>query len=70
MRKLCRTAILFAIALLSIPPAALFVPGAFAAALPSGGPQAKKKSKNKNKRKDRKQKILKGRHSQHSRRPA
>ena len=66
MRKLCRTALLSTMALLSIQPATLFDPGASAAAAPSAASAAKKKSKHKNK----KQKILKGRHGKHSRKPA
>jgi len=66
MRKLCRTALLSAIALLSIQPATLFVPSLLAAAASSAASPAKKKSKHKNK----KQKILKGRHGKHSRKPA
>jgi hypothetical protein len=66
MRKLCRTALLSAIALLSIQSAALFVPNASARAVPAAASPAKKK----NKHKTRKQKVLKGRHSKHTRRPA
>jgi hypothetical protein len=66
MRKLYRTALLSAIAWLSIQPATLFVPRVSAAAAPAAASQAKRKNKHKN----RKQKILKGRRSQHSRRPA
>jgi hypothetical protein len=66
MRKLCRTALLSAIALLCIQPATLFVPSASAGALPAATSQVKKKNKHKN----RKQKVLKGRHSKHTRKPA
>jgi hypothetical protein len=66
MRKLCRTALLSAIALLSIQQAPFFVPGVSATATPAPASKAKKKYKPK----FRKQKILKGRHGKHARRPA
>jgi hypothetical protein len=66
VRKLCRTALLSAIAWLSIQPAILFVPTVSAAEVPAAASKVKKKTKYKNK----KQKILKGRHGKHSRRPA
>jgi hypothetical protein len=66
MKTLCRAALLCAIALLSIPSTTLLVPSASAAAAPADSSKPKKKSKHKNK----KQKILKGRHSKHSRKPA
>jgi hypothetical protein len=44
----------------------LFVPSASAGAVPASASQAKKK----NKHTTRKQKILKGRHSKHNRKPA
>jgi len=66
MRKLCRTALLSAIALLSIQPATLFVLNASAAAVPAAASPAKKKNKHKSK----KQKVLKGRHGKHNRKPA
>jgi hypothetical protein len=68
VRKLCRTALLSVIPLLSIQPATLFIPGVSAGAAPAAAQQPKKK--NKSKHKNRKQKILKGRHSKHSRKPA
>jgi len=64
--KLCRTAILFAIALLSIQATTAFVPSVSAGAIPAAASPAKKKNKVKKK----KQKVLKSRHNKHSRRPA
>jgi hypothetical protein len=66
MRKLCRTALLSAIALLSLQGATPFLPSASAGAVPAAASKAKKKPKYKN----RKQKVLKGRHGKHNRRPA
>jgi hypothetical protein len=66
VRKLCRTALLSAIALLSVLPATLFVLSEYAGAIPATASPAKKK----NKVKKRKQKILKGRRGKHSRKPA
>lgn len=68
MKNFCRTALLSIIALLSILPATLFVSGASAGKVPATAQQPKKKTKNKHK--NRKQKILKSRHSKHSRKPA
>jgi len=68
VRKVCRIALLSVIALFSIQPLTLFVPGAAAGAVPAATPQAKRK--NKNKRKNRKQKILKGRHGKRKGKPA
>ncbi len=67
MRKLCRTALLSALAMLSIQPATLFVPRVYAGAVPAAASPAKKKNKVK---KTKKQKILKGRHGKHNRKPA
>jgi hypothetical protein len=66
VRKLFRAALLSVIAILSIQPAILFVPGVYAGAVPAAASPAKKK----NKYKVKKQKILKGRHSKHRARPA
>jgi len=66
MRRLCRTALLSAIAWITIQPAILFVPRVSAAAVPAPASKSKKKTKHKNTKKM----ILKGRHGKHSRRPA
>jgi hypothetical protein len=66
VRRLCRTALLSAMAWLSIQPAILFVPRVAAAAVPAAASKSKKKTKHRNT----KQKILKGRHGKHSQRPA
>jgi hypothetical protein len=66
VRKLCRTTILSFLATLSIQPATLFVPRVYAGSVPTAASPTKKKSKYKMK----KQKILKGRHGRHSRKPA
>ena len=67
MIKLCRAAILSAVALLSLQTTLLFVPGVSAGAVPAAASSAKKKNKV---RKTKKQKILKGHRVKHSRRPA
>jgi hypothetical protein len=66
VKRLCRTALLSAIAWLSIQPAILFVPRVAAEAVPAAASKSKKKTKHKNTKKM----ILKGRHGKHSRRPA
>jgi hypothetical protein len=72
VRKICRTALLSAIALLSIQAATLFVPSVHAGAVPAAASPAKKKNKFKtNKFKiKRNKKILKGHHGKHDRKPA
>jgi len=67
VRKHFRAALLTALAMLSLQPAALFVPRLYAGAVPAAGSPAKKKVKSK---KTKKQKILKGHHEKHKRRPA
>jgi hypothetical protein len=67
--KFFRTALLHAIALLSIQAAAPFVPGVSAGAIPAAASPAKKKEKFK-KLKIKKEKVLKGRHGKHSHKPA
>jgi hypothetical protein len=66
MRKLCRTALLSAMALVCLQPSTLFVPRAAAGAVPAAASRGKKK----NKYKKRKQKVLKGRHGKHTRKAA
>jgi len=66
MRRLCRTALLSAIAWITIQPAILFVPRVSAAAVAAPASKSKKKTKHKNTKKM----ILKGRHGKNSRRPA
>jgi hypothetical protein len=67
VRKLCRTALLSALALLSTSPAILFVPIVHAGAIPAAASRPKK---NKQFKKHGKNKLLKGRHGKHARRPA
>jgi len=66
VKRLCRTALLSAIAWFSIQPAILFVPRVAAAGVPAAASKSKKKTKHKNTKKM----ILKGHHGKHSRRPA
>ena len=69
MRKLCRAAILAAVALLYLQPAILLVPVARAGAMaPAASSRVKKKNK-RSKIKNRKL-ILKGHHGKHGGRPA
>ena len=73
MSKLCRTAVFFALVLLSIPSAPLFVRSASAQAASEAGSKPKIKKQNKHKpraRTNRKKLILKGRHGRHKTRPA
>ena len=70
MRKFCRTALFSLIALISIPPASMFVTAASAAGLPAADATAKKKNKKFRMKKNRKAKVLKGRHNSHKRKPA
>jgi hypothetical protein len=71
VRKLFRTMLLSVMAMLSIQPATLFVPRVYAGAVPAAASPAKKKNQYKKKQyKTEKQKILKGRHGKHSRKPA
>ncbi len=72
MRKLFRTAILSAIALLSIQPTTLFVSSVYAGAAPAAASRANKKNKFKTKKYNtrRTKKILQGRHGKHNRKPA
>ncbi len=65
MRKLFRITLLSAIALLSVQPATLFVPSAYAGAAPAPASRTKKKNKIKKKKK-----ILKGHRGKHSHKPA
>jgi hypothetical protein len=55
--------------LLTVPAASLLVPGAKAAA-PAADATAKKKNKKFRAKKQRKEKVLKGRHNSHKKRPA
>jgi hypothetical protein len=66
VKKLWRIMLLSTVALLSILPAGLAVPRAYAGADPAAASPAKKKSKYKKSR-TKKQKILKGRHGKHNR---
>ncbi len=73
MSKLLRTAVLFAVAILSIPMAPLFVHGASKQYSSDAGskPKIKKQKQRKPKtRNSRKKLILKGRHERHRGRPA
>ncbi len=73
MSKLCRTAVFFAFALLSIPSAPLFVRGTSAQVASETGSKPKIKKQNKRKprtRANRKKLILKGHHGRHKGRPA
>lgn len=67
MKNLCCAAFLSALAMLSIQPATLFIPIVHAGAVPAATTPAKKKNKSK---KSKKQKVLKGHHTKHSRKPA
>ena len=67
MRRLCRVALLSAIAILSVQPATCFYPPLFAGAAPSAASRATKKKKSKPRKS---KKILKGRHGNHKRKPA
>ncbi len=70
MRKLCRTALMSLIALLSIPPASMFVTVARGAAIPAADATAKKKNKKFRMKKNRKAKVLKGHRNSHKRKSA
>ena len=69
MKAFCRLALLSLIVLLAVPPASLLVPVASAAA-PAADATAKKKNKKFRAKKNRKEKILKGRHNSHKKKPA
>jgi hypothetical protein len=69
VRELCRTALLSLIVLLTVPPASILVPTA-SAAVPAADATAKKKNKKFRAKKNRKEKILKGRHNSHKKKPA
>jgi hypothetical protein len=69
LRKLCRMALLSLIVLLPVPPASILVSAA-GAAVPAADATAKKKNKKFRAKKFRKEKVLKGRHNSHKKRPA
>jgi len=68
MKRFCRAALLWTIALLSIPSEVLFVVNASASAIPQTSKSNKKKQKKHGDK--RKEKILKGRHGRHKGKPA
>jgi hypothetical protein len=71
LRKFCRTMALFAIGLICIPSATLFVRAASAGGVPTDDSQPKKHKPKKRKNPNRnKNKFLKGHHGKHKGRPA
>jgi hypothetical protein len=69
VRKFCRIALLSTIVLLTVAPTSIFIRTANAA-VPAADATAKKKNKKFRAKKHRKEKVLKGRHNSHKKKPA